>query len=85
MGAFGHTDEIPQSRSVPGILEWEYYFHERGCCLSHKVDGDAIDMDFWDDSRSISTPSSTRTTWTRSGNLNRPSSGYETSTRHCAR
>ena len=30
--------------------EWEYYFHGRGCCLSHKVDGDAIDVDFYDDS-----------------------------------
>ena len=30
--------------------EWEYYFHGRGCCISHKVDGDAIDVDFWDDS-----------------------------------
>jgi hypothetical protein len=28
--------------------EWEYFFHGRGCCISHKVDGDAIDVDFWD-------------------------------------
>src|SRR5580704_13201575 len=27
-----------------------YYFHGRGCCISHKIDGDAIDVDFWDDS-----------------------------------
>jgi len=30
--------------------EWEYYFHGRGCCISHKVDGDEIDVDFFDDS-----------------------------------
>ena len=30
--------------------ESEYFFHGRGCCISHKVDGDAIDVDFWDDS-----------------------------------
>ena len=30
--------------------EWEYYFHGRGCCITHKVDGDAIDVDFWDNS-----------------------------------
>jgi hypothetical protein len=30
--------------------EWEYYFHGRGCCLTHKVEGDEIDVDFWDDS-----------------------------------
>ena len=30
--------------------EWEFYFHGRGCCISHKIDGAAIDVDFWDDS-----------------------------------
>jgi hypothetical protein len=30
--------------------EWEYYFHGRGCCLTHKVVGDEIDVDFWGDS-----------------------------------
>jgi hypothetical protein len=30
--------------------EWEYYFHGRGCCLTHKVEGDEIDVDFWGDS-----------------------------------
>src|SRR5262249_12038996 len=42
--------DVPQSGSVPGLPEWEYDFHGRGCCVSHKVDGDAIDVDFWDDS-----------------------------------
>jgi hypothetical protein len=30
--------------------EWEYFFHGRGCCITHKVRGDAIDVDFWGDS-----------------------------------
>lgn len=47
--AFGHPEGVPQSGPVPGLPEWEYYFHGRGCCISHKVDGDAIDVDFWDD------------------------------------
>jgi hypothetical protein len=50
LGALGHPDDVPQSGPVPGMPEWEYYFHGRGCCISHKVDGDAIDVDFWDDS-----------------------------------
>jgi hypothetical protein len=49
-GALGHPEGVPQSGPVPGMPEWEYYFHGRGCCISHKVDGDAIDVDFWDDS-----------------------------------
>jgi hypothetical protein len=49
-GALGHPDGVAQSGSVPGSPEWEYFFHGRGCCLTHKVDGDAIDVDFWDDS-----------------------------------
>ena len=49
-GAFGHPEGVPQSGPVPGLPEWEYYFHGRGCCISHKVGGDAIDVDFWDDS-----------------------------------
>lgn len=50
LGALGHPDQIPQSGTVPGLPEWEYYFHGRGCCLTHKVDGDSVDVDFWDDS-----------------------------------
>jgi len=50
LGALGHPPDVPQSGSVPGLPEWEYYFHGRGCCISHKVDGDAIDVDFWGDS-----------------------------------
>jgi hypothetical protein len=50
LGALGHPEGVEQSGSVPGMPEWEYYFHGRGCCLTHKVNGDAIDVDFWDDS-----------------------------------
>lgn len=46
----GHPENVPQNGSVPGMPEWEYYFHGQGCCMSHQVDGDAIDVDFWDDS-----------------------------------
>jgi hypothetical protein len=50
LGALAHPEGVPQSGSVPGLPEWEYFFHGRGCCIRHKVDGDAIDVDFWDDS-----------------------------------
>lgn len=49
-GAFGHPDEVPQSGTVPGLPEWEFYFHGRGCCLTHKLHGESIDVDFFDDS-----------------------------------
>jgi hypothetical protein len=50
IGALGHPEGVPQSGPVPGMPEWEYYFHGRGCRLTHKVKGDEIDVDFWDDS-----------------------------------
>ncbi len=46
-GALGHPP-IPQSGLVPGLTDWEYYFHGRGCCLSHRVTGETIDVDFHD-------------------------------------
>jgi hypothetical protein len=49
-GALGHLEGVKQSGPVPGMPEWEYFFHGRGCCITHKVNGDAIDVDFWDDS-----------------------------------
>jgi hypothetical protein len=49
MGAFGHP-AVPQRGPVPGLPEWEYYFHGKGCCLSHRVTGEEIDVDFFDDS-----------------------------------
>ena len=50
IGGLGHPEKVPQRGSVPGIPDWEYYFHGRGCCLTHKVKGDQIDVDFWGDS-----------------------------------
>ncbi len=47
VGALGHPEGVPQLGPVPGMPEWEYYFHGRGCCITHKVDGDAIDVDFY--------------------------------------
>jgi hypothetical protein len=49
VGALGHPEGVPQLGPVPGMPEWEYYFHGRGCCLTHKVDGDRIDVDFYGD------------------------------------
>jgi hypothetical protein len=48
-GALGHPEDRPPSGIVPGMLEWEYYFHGIGCCLTHRVTGEAIDVDFYDD------------------------------------
>lgn len=47
-GAFGHPD-VPQRGLVPQTVEWEYYFHGRGCCFSHRVTGETIDVDFLDE------------------------------------
>jgi hypothetical protein len=49
MGSFGHPP-IPQRGPVPALSEWEYYFHGKGCCLTHKVNGEEIDVDFFDNS-----------------------------------
>jgi hypothetical protein len=49
MGALGHPP-IPQSGPVPGLPEWGYYFHGKGCCLTHRVRGEEIDVDLFDDS-----------------------------------
>ena len=50
VGALGHPEGVPQLGPVPGMPEWEYYFHGRGCCITHKVEGDRIDVDFFGDS-----------------------------------
>ncbi|MBN9121267.1 MAG: hypothetical protein J0I06_19300, partial [Planctomycetes bacterium] len=50
VGALGHPEGVKQLGPVPGLPEWEYYFHGRGCRLTHKVDGTEIDVDFFDDS-----------------------------------
>jgi hypothetical protein len=49
LGALGHPENTSRTGTVPGLPEWEYYFHGRGCCITHKVRGDAIDVDFFDD------------------------------------
>lgn len=48
VGAFGHPD-IPQQGLVPGLTDWEYYFHGRGCCLTHRITGESLDVDFYDE------------------------------------
>ncbi len=45
-GAFGHPEALPQSGDVPDEPDWKYYFHGCGCCLTNKVTGDSIDVDF---------------------------------------
>ncbi len=47
-GAFAHPS-IDQMGLVPGMPEWEYYFHGRGCQLKHRVSNETIDVDFFDD------------------------------------
>ncbi|MEI8378842.1 MAG: hypothetical protein WCJ09_01850 [Planctomycetota bacterium] len=49
MGALGHPDGLKRSGTVPGMPDWEYFFHGRGCCLTHKVTGEDIDVDFWNE------------------------------------
>lgn len=48
-GAQGHPDG-PQQGVVPGMLDWEFYFHGIGCCLTHRTTGESIDVDFQDSS-----------------------------------
>jgi hypothetical protein len=47
MGALGHPPEIPRQGLVPGLTDWEYFFHGKGCCLTHRGTGEAIDVDFF--------------------------------------
>lgn len=47
IGALGHPSDIPQHGLVPGLTEWEYFFHGKGCCLTHRGTGEAIDVDFF--------------------------------------
>ena len=47
MGSLGHPPDIPQQGLVPGLTEWEYFFHGKGCCLTHRGTGEAIDVDFF--------------------------------------
>jgi hypothetical protein len=47
-GAFAHP-EVPQKGVVPNAIDWEYYFHGRGCCFTHRNTGERIDVDFFDE------------------------------------
>lgn len=44
-GAFEHPETLPGAGPVPGLGQWRYRFHGRGCCLSHE-DGTELDVDF---------------------------------------
>jgi hypothetical protein len=46
-GALAHPSRLPLQGLVPGLTEWEYRFHGRGCCLTHRGTGEAIDVDFF--------------------------------------
>jgi hypothetical protein len=46
-GSLGHPQDVSQQGLVPGLTEWEYYFHGKGCCLTHRGTGEAIDVDFF--------------------------------------
>ncbi|MCA9014267.1 MAG: hypothetical protein KDA77_02940 [Planctomycetaceae bacterium] len=35
---------------VPGLEDWDYDLHGRGCCVTNRVSGEAIDVDFFDES-----------------------------------
>lgn len=39
-----------RSGIVPGLSEWEFYFHGLGCCLTNRITGEEIDVDFYEDS-----------------------------------
>jgi hypothetical protein len=48
-GALAHPRGRPQKGLVPGLEEWGYYFHGIGCCLTHRLSGERIDVDFYGD------------------------------------
>ena len=48
-GALGHPPG-DQRGLLPGNVDWEFYFHGRGCCLTNRHTAESIDVDFFDDS-----------------------------------
>jgi hypothetical protein len=38
----------PRTGLVPGRTDWEFTFHGRGCCLTHRATGETIDVDFYE-------------------------------------
>lgn len=47
VGAFGHPEDVSQEGLVPGLNDWEYYFHGCGCMLTSRITGERIDVDFY--------------------------------------
>ncbi|MFT3683715.1 MAG: hypothetical protein QM783_02115 [Phycisphaerales bacterium] len=49
LSAAGNLLRLPVKEAglVPGQPEWEYLFHGPGCCLTHRVTGESIDVDFY--------------------------------------
>lgn len=47
-GAFGHPP-VNRIGLVPANTDWEYRFHGRGCCLTNRITGESIDVDFYDE------------------------------------
>jgi hypothetical protein len=47
-GALAHPS-TEQQGLVPGNTDWEYYFHGKGCCLTNRITGESIDVDFFDE------------------------------------
>lgn len=47
--ASSNLQDVPQKGVVPGMIEWEYDLHGMGCCITHRVTGEAIDVNFHDD------------------------------------
>lgn len=54
-GALGHP-EGSRFGLVPGDSNWEYRFHGRGCCMTHRLTGEEIDVDFFDETADWFTP-----------------------------
>lgn len=47
-GELGHPP-IKRSGLVPDNTDWKYRFHGRGCCLTNRITGEMIDVDFFDE------------------------------------
>ncbi|QDT29916.1 hypothetical protein Enr10x_52730 [Gimesia panareensis] len=47
-GALGHPP-IERTGLVPTNTDWEYRFHGRGCCLTNRITGELLDVDFYDE------------------------------------
>ena len=47
-GSLAHPQELAPQGIVPGFIHWEYAFHDRGCCLTYRMTGEVIDVEFYD-------------------------------------